>query len=120
MQESNNVKKTNYGSEITWADNETYHAKILLFQKKGNKTPFTMHQHTDKTWFVNSGNFRVRYVNTANGEIFEAELPEGHVWAVNKMTPASLTCISDNGSITEVGNGVSQDDTLIVISEKRF
>ena len=120
MRDTENVIQTSYGSEITWANNPDYHGKILLFQKKGAKTPFVMHQHTAKTWFVNSGKFRVRYVNTSTGEIFEADLPEGHVWQIKEMVPTCLTCISDNGSITEVGNGIAEDDTLIVISENKF
>lgn len=120
MRDSDNVITTSYGSEITWANKENYHGKLHLFQKKGSKTPFVMHQHTAKTWFVNSGKFRVRYIDTKSGEIFEADLPEGHVWTVEKMTPTSITCITDNGSITEVGNGIAEDDNLIVIGEKRF
>jgi uncharacterized RmlC-like cupin family protein len=100
---SDNVKKTDYGYEIKWANTESYYSKILVFEHPGTKTPMTFHKEKTKTWFVNSGNFRLRWVNTKDGALYEHDLKEGSVFHVPALMPTSIECMLVGSSIAETG-----------------
>mgnify|MGYP003334401194 CR=1 FL=1 len=52
-----------WGSEFIFATNDKYCGKLLKFNKDAR---FSMHFHAEKdeTWFVLSGKFLVRYIET--------------------------------------------------------
>ena len=54
-----------WGYEIIFATNDKYCGKLMVFEKVGAK--FSMHFHKDKdeTWFVNAGQFKLIYCETA-------------------------------------------------------
>jgi hypothetical protein len=109
-----NIVKTNWGLEITWADQDEYCAKILLFEKTLVKTPFIFHQTVKKTFFVNAGNFKFRWIDTANGKIYEKVLEEGSVYTVECLTPWSLESQIEGGSVMQVSNSNDKNDTHII------
>lgn len=115
-----NVKQTDWGYEIEWAKHDTYCGKILVFTKKGSKTDIFFNKEIDKTWFVNSGEFKIRWIDTASGQLYEQECKEGSVFECASLKPASLECLSDQGSLTEVSNGYKLNDTMIVFSKNNF
>ena len=54
-----NDLKTDYGFDIVWAKKEDYGSKIMVFSNN-NKTDFVFHKNTEKTWFINSGKFKIK------------------------------------------------------------
>lgn len=118
-QQNNSVKKQDWGYELIWADANNYCGKILVFEKQ-SKTPFYFHKEIEKSWFVNDGQFKVRWTDTKNGQIFESNLGAGQTFHVKKFMPHSLECVSPKGSLTEVNTGNNEDDYFITISEKNF
>jgi hypothetical protein len=113
----NKSTNTEWGLEIVWADKKEYGSKILLFNKD-IKTDFVFHQHTIKSWFINTGKFQIRWIDTSNGKIFEKVFEEGNVFEIEKLKPYSVQCISKNGSITEVNNGIDLKDTYKVLAKE--
>jgi mannose-6-phosphate isomerase-like protein (cupin superfamily) len=107
---SNNINKTSYGYDITWIETELYTSKIMIFEKTGGKTPIAFHKDTIKSWFVNSGRFKVTYVDTKTGQIFEKDIGEGTVFHVPALMPCGIECTSDNGSISQTSNINNQED----------
>lgn len=105
-----NVVKTDFGMEITWADTEDYCSKILIFEKQGSLIPLHFHKSKKKSWFVNSGSFRVQWIDTADGKIYAQDLVEGSVFHVNLLQPVSLESLSNNSVIAETSNAVSAED----------
>lgn len=99
-----------WGYELIWATNDKYCGKIMVFERAGAK--FSMHFHKDKdeTWFVNSGRFRLRYIDTTTATLFEQELKEGDVWHNPPLMPHQLEALDDNSSITEVSTPDSVED----------
>lgn len=102
---SDSVKKTNFGYELTWAKTDEYCGKILVFEKSNSVLPLHFHKTKTKSWFVNSGKFLIKWVDTSDGKPYSQELSEGNVFHVNPMTPITVESLTDNGAIAEVSNG---------------
>ena len=111
--------KTDYGFDIVWAKKENYGSKIMVFSNH-NKTDFVFHKNTEKTWFINSGKFKIKWIDTTNGKIFEQIFEEGNVFEIEKLKPYSVQCISTNGSITEANNGIDNTDVYVSLSREFF
>lgn len=107
--------KKGWGYEIIWATNEKYCGKILVFEKAGNK--FSMHFHRDKdeTWFVNSGKFKLRWIDTTDSKIYEQELNEGDTWHNPPLRPHQLEAMTDGAMIFEVSTPDSVEDNFRLI-----
>ena len=108
---SNNVNKTEYGYEITWAEKEQYTSKIMVFEKANAKTPIIFHKDTTKTWFINTGTFNVRWIDTSTGELYERELSEGAVFHIPALMPSGLESLSENSTISETSNLNNPEDS---------
>jgi uncharacterized RmlC-like cupin family protein len=100
MNKKNNIEKTSYGYVITWIETEFYISKILVFEKAGAKTPIHFHKEITKSWFVNSGNFKLTWISTKDGQLYEKEFGEGTVFHVPPCTPCGLEALVDNASIS--------------------
>lgn len=113
---SDNVIKTEFGYEITWTDTDQYCGKILVFERAGNKTHMHMHRNSTKSWFINSGTFRIRWIDTKDGKLYEHDVKEGSVFHVPPAMPCSLESNITQGSVTEVSNkNYRVDDYFILI-----
>jgi len=110
MNKQNNVKEFSWGYEIHWANQPTYSGKILVFPNKLSCTDMIFHKDKDKTYFINNGKFKFRWIDTNNGQLYEQELGEGGVWHVPAMRPSSLQSLEENSSITEVNNSSNEQD----------
>jgi quercetin dioxygenase-like cupin family protein len=102
-----------WGSEFIWATNDKYCGKFMNFEK-GRR--FSMHFHKDKeeTWYVQSGKFIVRWIDTTNAELHEKELIDGAVWHNPPCQPHQLICV-EAGTIIEVSTPDSVEDNYRVL-----
>lgn len=102
-----------WGHELIWATNDKYCGKLLKFNK-GAK--FSMHFHADKdeTWYVLSGKFVVKHINTYNADVYELELNEGSTWRNKPLYPHQLICLEE-GIIIEVSTPDSVEDNYRVL-----
>ena len=110
-----NVVKTDYGYNITWAKTDSYTSKILVFEHIGNKTPIFFQSNTEKSWFVNNGMFRVRWIDTKSGKLYENQIQEGSVFHVQKNMPVSLESLQAGASISQTANIDDPNDFYCVI-----
>jgi len=101
-----------WGYELIWATTNDYCGKIMFFNKAGNKTSMHFHKEKDETWFVNSGSFKVRYIDTKDSMLYEKDLNEGDVWHNPPLMPHQLVALSDEASITEVSTADSVEDNF--------
>lgn len=97
-----------WGSELIWATNDQYCGKLLNFNS-GSK--FSMHFHAvkDETWYVLSGKFIVKYIDTTNASVYETELNAGDTWHNKPLLPHQLFCL-EQGTIVEVSTEDSVED----------
>ena len=70
------LEKT-WGYEIIWVNNKSYCGKILCFKDAGSKTAMYFHKVRDKSWFINSGKFAIRWIDTKTAVLSEKILSEG-------------------------------------------
>jgi hypothetical protein len=111
MSEKNNVTKFKWGMEICWATTPVYEGRMLVFEAQGNKTPLHFHTNVHRSWFVNSGKFKLRYIDTSNAGVLEADLKEGNTYTVEPHHPVQLIALQDGCSISEI-RSVHEDDKV--------
>jgi len=111
---SSNVKEHSWGYEVVWAETDSYAGRILSFRGPG-KTPMHFHKNASKSWFINDGTFKIRYIDISNGKSFEADMKEGTVFHVPCLMPVSIECLS-SGSITEASNRKIDDNDYYLLT----
>ena len=104
-----------WGYEIIWATNEKYTGKILVFEKVGSKMSFHFHKEKDETWFINSGRFLLRYIDTEDATMYEKELNEGETWRNFPMMPHQLEALTEGATLTEVSTADSVEDNYRIV-----
>lgn len=107
--------KKGWGYEIIWATNDLYCGKILVFEKAGAKFSMHFHKEKDETWFVNSGKFLLRWVDTETASLQEKVLVEGETWHNPPLMPHQLEAIVPNSMIYEVSTPDSVEDNYRII-----
>ena len=102
-----------WGSELIWATNDKYCGKLLRFNKDSK---FSMHFHAEKdeTWYVLSGKFEIRWINTKDASIDSRFLVAGDVWRNEPLFPHQLICLEE-GTVIEVSTPDSVEDNYRVL-----
>lgn len=102
-----------WGHEIIFANNEKYCGKILHFHKNAK---FSMHFHIQKqeTWYVASGKFLFKWINTSNADIQEDILNIGDCITNKIGEPHQIICIEE-GDIFEVSTTHYDHDSYRVM-----
>ena len=104
-----------WGYELIWASNDMYCGKIMVFEKVGSKFSMHFHKEKEETWFVNSGTFIVRWIDTNDASLHQQELIEGSTWHNPPLQPHQLEALEDGSSITEVSTPDSVEDNYRII-----
>lgn len=107
--------KKGWGYEIIWATNDLYCGKILVFEKAGAKFSMHFHKEKDETWFVNSGKFLLRWVDTETASLQQKVLVEGETWHNPPLMPHQLEAMVPNSMIYEVSTPDSVEDNYRII-----
>lgn len=113
MKQTNQIVTKAWGYENIFVNNEKYCGKILHF----NKTScFSMHFHIQKeeTWFIYSGKFLMKYIDTTNANILEITLEKGDIITNKIGQPHQLFCIEE-GDIFEVSTQHFDSDSYRVM-----
>ena len=102
-----------WGRENIWCTTDKYCGKLLEFN---TGSMFSMHFHAEKdeTWYVLSGEFLVRCIDTANASQYEKHLSIGDVWHNPPLLPHQVICLSA-GTIIEVSTPDSIEDNYRVM-----
>lgn len=101
-----------WGHEFIFATNDKYCGKILKFNS-GAKFSMHFHAEKDETWFVMSGKYTVRYIDTKTAELLETTLEPGNIWRNMPLFPHQVICIEE-GIIIEVSTPDSVEDNYRV------
>ena len=68
------LQKKGWGYELIWATTEQYCGKLMVFDRGGAKFSMHFHKEKDETWFVNSGRFLVKWIDTDTAKLNQQEL----------------------------------------------
>ena len=101
-----------WGEELIIENNEKYCGKLLIF-KAGCK--FSMHYHMikDETWYVESGEFIYRWIDTETADVIEQTLKPGDIVRQLPGQPHQLEALTD-GKIFEVSTQHFDEDSYRV------
>jgi mannose-6-phosphate isomerase-like protein (cupin superfamily) len=102
-----------WGNELIWATNDKYCGKMMHFNQNAR---FSMHFHAvkDESWYILSGKFLVRTINTENAQISEHLLETGDTWRNLPLQPHQVECLQA-GTIIEVSTPDSVEDNYRVM-----
>ena len=101
-----------WGSETIFATNDLYCGKLLNFNT-GAKFSMHMHKDKDETWYVLSGKFVVKTIDTKTADVDAESLEKGDTWHNPPMLPHQLLCL-EQGTIIEVSTPDSVEDNYRV------
>ena len=104
-----------WGYEIIWASNDKYCGKMMIFEKPGAKFSMHFHREKDETWFVNAGQFMLRYIDTKTAILHEKLLKQGDVWHNPPLQPHQLEALQPNSMIFEVSTPDSVEDNYRIM-----
>lgn len=104
--------KKGWGHELIWATTDKYCGKMLSFDE-GAKFSMHFHREKDESWYILSGEFLVRWINTLNADIITTKLVEGDTWHNEPLLPHQVECIKA-GVIIEVSTPDSVEDNYRV------
>jgi len=112
MTRLNGFVEKGWGSELIWATNDIYCGKLLKFDAGAR---FSMHFHAEKdeSWYVLSGKFTVRYIDTKDASVHEKKLHEGDTWHNPPLLPHQVIC-EEQGILIEVSTADSVEDNYRV------
>jgi mannose-6-phosphate isomerase-like protein (cupin superfamily) len=112
MRLSGKVEK-GWGYENIWVSNDHYCSKFMHFNEGAR---FSMHFHDQKieTWFVMSGKFLVKWINTKDATVDSLLLRSGDTWHNDRLQPHQLIC-EEEGTILEVSTPDSVEDNYRVM-----
>jgi mannose-6-phosphate isomerase-like protein (cupin superfamily) len=101
-----------WGHEVIIVNNELYCGKILHFNTGGK---FSMHFHLKKkeSWYIASGRFLFRWINTANADVIEETLRVGDTITNEIGEPHQIICLEE-GDIFEVSTQHFDSDSYRV------
>ncbi len=99
-----------WGFELVFANNDKYCGKLLVFERAGAKTSLVFHKEKAKSWFVNAGKFKIKFIDVATGEVKEAVLEEGQTADFGQLGPHQIESLMPNSIIFEVGTGDYVED----------
>ena len=107
------IVKKGWGHEVIFVNNDLYCGKILHFNK-GAK--FSMHFHLLKkeSWYVYSGKFLFKYINTQNADIIETSLNVGDTLTNEIGQPHQIICLEE-GDLFEVSTPHHDSDSYRVM-----
>lgn len=100
-----------WGYELWIDNNNEYCGKLLVFTKSENH--FSMHYHISKleSWYVQSGSFILKFIDTEIGQIDEMTLNPGDCIRIERGQPHQLIAREDNSIIFEVSTEHFDEDS---------
>lgn len=112
MERLNGLIPKGWGHEDIWCTNDKYCGKFMKFNKDAR---FSMHFHSlkDETWYVLSGKFIVKWIDTNIAKTHEKILVVGDTWHNPPLLPHQLICLEE-GTIIEVSTADSVEDNYRV------
>ena len=102
-----------WGHELIWATTDTYCGKLLKFNK-GAKFSMHFHAEKDESWYILSGLFMIKFIDTQDASVHDVTIKEGEVWRNRPLQPHQVICLEE-GTIIEVSTPDSVEDNYRVL-----
>jgi mannose-6-phosphate isomerase len=107
------VVEKGWGSEVIFATTDKYCGKLLNFNT-GAKFSMHFHYEKDESWYVLTGKFIVKVIDTSNASQHDILLEPGNTWHNKPLLPHQVICLEE-GTIIEVSTPDSVEDNYRVL-----
>ena len=107
------VVEKGWGSEVIFATTDKYCGKLLNFNA-GAKFSMHFHREKDESWYVLTGKFIVKVIDTTNASQHDILLEPGNTWHNKPLLPHQVICLEE-GTIIEVSTPDSVEDNYRVL-----
>lgn len=107
------VVEKGWGSEVIFATTDKYCGKLLNFNT-GAKFSMHFHHEKDESWYVLTGKFIVKVIDTNNATQHDILLEPGNTWHNKPLLPHQVICLEE-GTIIEVSTPDSVEDNYRVL-----
>ena len=107
------VVEKGWGSEVIFATTDKYCGKLLNFNT-GAKFSMHFHYEKDESWYVLTGKFIVKVIDTNNATQHDIMLEPGNTWRNEPLLPHQIICLEE-GTIIEVSTPDSVEDNYRVL-----
>ena len=107
------VVEKGWGSEVIFATTDKYCGKLLNFNT-GAKFSMHFHYEKDESWYVLTGKFIVKVIDTNNASQHDILLEPGNTWHNKPLLPHQVICLEE-GTIIEVSTPDSVEDNYRVL-----
>ena len=104
-----------WGREVIFANNDMYCGKKLIHDKAGSKGSMHFHMKKHETFYVESGSFRIRWINVVDASIHSNVIQQGQTWENAPGQPHQLEALEDNSVIIEVSTTHYDNDSYRVM-----
>ena len=107
------IVEKGWGHEVIIVNGPAYCGKILHFNKDAK---FSMHFHMVKTetWYIQSGRFIFRYIDTKNADQHEKQLAQGDCVTIHPSDPHQIICVEE-GDVFEFSTEHFDTDSYRVL-----
>jgi quercetin dioxygenase-like cupin family protein len=112
------VKQTiekGWGREVIFADHPEYCGKLLIYDKEGATSSMHFHKDKKESWYVLSGSFLYKTIDTDTGKINTSVIVEGDTCTNYPFTIHQLIAVENNSVIIEVSTQDSMKDNFRVL-----
>lgn len=89
-----------WGHETIYANTDMYCGKILHFES-GSRSSMHFHILKTESWYIQSGKFIIKIIDTLDGSPSEHCLEIGDTWTNRPGVPHQIICVEE-GDILEV------------------
>jgi mannose-6-phosphate isomerase-like protein (cupin superfamily) len=110
----NGFVKKGWGYEYIFATNDLYCGKLLHFTNKGNKFSMHFHSEKDESWYVTSGSFILRILDSRDATVKESTLNKGDSIRIFPLTIHQVEALEDDSELFEVSTADSDEDNYRV------
>ena len=107
------VHEKAWGHELWIINNELYCGKLLVFNKDKK---FSMHYHLlkDEAWYISSGEFLYKWIDTTNAQQKETVVREGDCIHLMPGQPHQMVALTEGATICEVSTQHFDEDSYRV------
>jgi mannose-6-phosphate isomerase-like protein (cupin superfamily) len=104
-----------WGREVIFANNEMYCGKLLIHDKAGSKGSMHFHMKKHETFYVQSGMFKIHWIETKDASKHNIILKEGDTWVNEPGRPHQIEALEDNSVLIEASTTHYDSDSYRVI-----
>lgn len=109
------IVEKKWGREIIFANNDMYCGKLLIYDKAGSKGSMHFHMKKHETFYIQQGEFLIKWIDTTNASVHEVILKQGDTWVNGPGQPHQIESLQNNSILIEASTTHYNNDSYRVM-----